>query len=143
MDETTIQELKKKAEELYSSGDYLCSEAVFTVINDYLGQPLPLEAVRIASGFPVGIGHAGCACGALTGAIMALGLKYGRTAPRQDNQKIIALSNQLHDQFKEQFGSTCCRVLIKDFRFGSHEHMEHCIRVTGEATKMVLEKLEG
>lgn len=141
MNDATIQELKLKAEELYRSGDYLCSEAVFTVVNDYLGQPLPPEAVRITSGFPVGIGHAGCTCGALSGAIIALGLKYGRTGPRQDNEKIIALSKEVHDEFKKQYGSTCCRVMIRDFTFGSPEHLEHCIGITGEATKMVLEKL--
>lgn len=141
MNEKAIRELSQKAEELYRCGDYLCSEAVFTVINDYLGQPLPPETVRITSGFPVGIGHAGCTCGALNGAVIALGLKYGRTGPRQNNEKIIALSKELHDEFKKLFGSTCCRVLIKGFTFGSPEHLEHCIKVTGEATKMVLAKL--
>lgn len=141
MREDTIQELKGKAEELYRSGDYLCSEAVFTVINDYLGHPLPPEAVRVTSGFPVGIGVAGCTCGALSGAIIALGLKYGRKGPKEDNEKVLALSKELHDEFKSEFGSTCCRVLIKDFTFGSPEHLEHCIRVTGEATEMVLKRL--
>ncbi len=141
MSETELQELTARAEKLYRSGDYLCSEAVFTVVNDYLGQPLPPEAVRLTSGFPVGIGFAGCTCGALNGAIISLGLEYGRTGPRQDNEKIIALSKEMHDEFKKQFGSTCCRVLIRDFAFGSPEHLEHCIKVTGEATKMVLKKL--
>ena len=124
VNEDTKQELKERAEELYRNGDYLCSEAVFTVINDYLGQPLPPEAVRITSGFPVGIGGSGCTCGALNGAIIALGLKYGRTAAKQNNEEIMALSKELHDEFKKQFGSTCCRVLIKDFTFGSQEHLK-------------------
>lgn len=141
MNEEIIQKLQQKAEDLYRNGDFLCSEAVFAVANDYLGQPLPCEAVRVASGFPVGIGLSGCTCGALNGAIIALGLKYGRTGPRQDNEQILALSKELHDEFKEKFGSTCCRVLIKDFEFGSPDHIEHCIRITGEATRMVLEKL--
>lgn len=140
MEERIIQELKHNAEELYRSGDYLCSEAVFAVVNDYLGQPLPPEAVRITSGFPVGIGCAGCTCGALNGAIIALGLKYGRTGPKENNEKIMSLSKELHDEFKKQFGSTCCRVLIKDLEFGSPAHLEHCINVTGEATKMALNK---
>jgi len=141
MDETKIIELKKKAEELYRNGDYLCSEAVFAVVNEYLGQPLPPDAVRITSGFPVGIGQAGCTCGALNGAITALGLKYGRTGPKQEKEKIMALSKEVHDEFKKQFGSTCCRVLIKKFEFGSPEHLEHCIMLTGAATEMVLKKL--
>ncbi|HHV07551.1 MAG TPA: C_GCAxxG_C_C family protein [Firmicutes bacterium] len=139
--EATLRELQQKAEELYKNGSYLCSEAVFAVVNDYLGQPLPPEAVCIASGFPVGIGQAGCTCGALSGAIMAIGLKYGRRGPNQDNEKVLSLSKKLHDEFKETFGSTCCRVLIRDFTFGSPEHLEHCVRATGEATKMALEKL--
>lgn len=69
-EETIIREAKERAERLYRDGDYLCSEAVFTVINDHLGRPLPRETVKIASGFPVGMGTAGCACGALTGGIM-------------------------------------------------------------------------
>jgi C_GCAxxG_C_C family probable redox protein len=141
MREETVQKIKDQAEELYRSGDYLCSEAVFTVINDYLGQPLPPEAVRVTSGFPVGIGFAGCTCGALSGAIIALGLKYGRKGPRQDNEKVLALSKELHDDFKKRFGSTCCRVLIRNYTFGSPEHLEHCVRVTGEATAMVLNRL--
>ncbi len=140
MEEILIRTLKEKAETLYRQGDYLCSEAVFTVINDYLGQPLPPEAVRLASGFPVGIGGSGCTCGALTGAIMSLGLKYGRQGPKQNNEKIMALSKELHDEFKERFGSTCCRVLIRNFEFGSPEHLEHCVIATGEATIMVLKK---
>ena len=47
------------------------------MVNDYLGRPIPAKAVKMASGFPVGMGTAGCACGALSGGIMALGLKFG------------------------------------------------------------------
>jgi hypothetical protein len=40
-EETIIREARERAENLYRNGDFLCSEAVFTVINDYLGQPMP------------------------------------------------------------------------------------------------------
>lgn len=136
-----IKELQKKAEDLYRNGDYLCSEAVFSVVNESLGCPLPPEAVRILSGFPVGIGCAGCTCGALTGAIAALGIKYGRSIPKDENQKVLELSKELYEEFVKLFGSSCCRVIIKDFTFGSEEHLEHCIGITGEATRMVLERL--
>jgi len=141
MDERLIINLKEKAEALYRQEDFLCSEAVLWVINDYLGHPLPPECVRLASGFPVGIGGSGCTCGALTGAIMALGLKYGRTGPRQNNEKIMALSKEIHNEFKEQFKSTCCRILTRDFQFGSPEHLKHCVHVTGAATAMVLRRM--
>lgn len=137
-EETIIREAKERAERLYRDGDYLCSEAVFTVINDHLGRPLPRETVKIASGFPVGMGTAGCACGALTGGIMALGLKYGRTEPRAEMPNMFRTSKELHDEFKKKFRSTCCRVLTKKFDFGSPEHLTQCAHITGEVTEMVM-----
>ncbi len=141
MDEKTIAELRARAETLYRDKQYLCSESLFTVVNDYLGQPVPPETVRLASGFPVGMGLAGCSCGALTGGIMALGLKYGRGAPGQDNAVALAKAKELHDWFHQEFGSTCCKVLIRKFEFGSPEHMEQCIWITGAATEQVLRML--
>jgi len=136
-----INEAKERAENLYRDGDYLCSEAVFTVINDYLGQPLPPESVKIASGFPVGMGTAGCTCGALSGGIMALGLKFGRTQPKAEMPEMFRVSKELHDEFKTKFHSTCCRVLIKNFEFGDSEHIKQCIYITGQATEMVMKKI--
>ena len=71
--EQHINKAKSTAEEFLRTGGYNCSEAVFTVINDYLNNPMPKEAVCLASGFPVGMGTAGCTCGALAGGVMALG----------------------------------------------------------------------
>ncbi len=136
-----IREAKERAESLYRDGDYLCSEAVFTVVNDYLGRPVPAEAVRLASGFPVGMGKAGCACGALSGGVMALGLKFGRTQPKGEMPEMFRVSKELHDEFKKRLRSTCCRVLIKKFEFGSPEHLTQCVYITGQVAEMVMEKI--
>lgn len=141
MDENKIAELRARAENLYRNKQYLCSESLFTVVNDHLGRPVPAEVVRLASGFPVGMGLAGCSCGALTGGIMALGLKYGRTEPGADNAAALAKAKELHDWFHKEFGSTCCKVLIRRFTFGSPEHMKQCIRITGTVTEQVLRML--
>lgn len=139
--ENHINQAKSTAEDYYRNGDYLCSEAVFTVVNDYLGNPMPKEAVCLASGFPVGVGMAGCTCGALTGGVMALGLKYGRKVPGVETPGMFEAAKKLHDDFKEQFGSTCCRVIIKDFEFGSPQHIEHCIKLTGAVAEMVMRQI--
>jgi len=136
-----IIDSKERAESLYRDGDYLCSEAVFTVVNDYLGRPMPAEAVKMASGFPVGMGTAGCACGALSGGVMALGLKFGRTEPRAEMPDMFRVSKELHDEFKKKFRSTCCRVLIKKFEFGDTEHIKQCVYITGQVTEMVIKKI--
>lgn len=136
-----IQEAKERAEKLYRDGDYLCSEAVFSVVNDYLGRPVPAEAVKMASGFPVGMGTAGCSCGALSGGVMALGLKFGRTQPKEEMPEMFRVSKELHDEFKKKFRSTCCRVLIKKYEFGGSEHMKQCVHITGQAAEMVMKKI--
>lgn len=140
-EEAIIKEAREKAESLYRDRDFLCSEAVFTVVNDYLGRPVPAEAVKMASGFPVGMGAAGCACGALSGGIMALGLKFGRTEPRAEMPDMFRVSKELHDEFKKKLRSTCCRVLIKKFEFGGPEHLNQCVYITGQTAEMVMKKI--
>ena len=136
-----IEVARLKAEELYRSGQFLCSEAVFLVANEFLGKPVPDDMVRLASGFPVGMGLAGCACGAVTGGVMALGLKYGRTQPGAQTPGMFEASKELHDRFLARRRSTCCRVLIHKFEFGSPEHIRQCITITGEVAADVIELL--
>ena len=136
------EKCRTTAENYYSNGKWLCSEAVVTVINDMLGRPLPPECVKMASGFPVGIGSSGCTCGALTGGVMALGLAFGRTIPGDENTAILKLSAELHDWFKTTFGSTCCRVLIKKVEFGGKEHIEQCTSITGSVAEYVANTIE-
>ena len=136
-----IEKARHKAENLYRTGQFLCSEAVFLVANEYLGHPVPDEMVRLASDFPVGMGMAGCVCGAVTGGVMALGLKYGRSIPAAETPGVFAASKELHDRFKARRKCVCCRVLIRKFEFGSSEHMEQCITITGEVAADVIELL--
>jgi C_GCAxxG_C_C family probable redox protein len=87
----------------------------------------------MASGFPVGIGGAGCTCGAITGGIMSLGLVFGRTAPKDPKvDKAMKLSRELHDIFKKNHKSLCCRTLNKYMIMGSSGQMKQCIAFTGE-----------
>lgn len=132
---------KKKAEEMYRSGEFLCSEAILLVANEFLGKPMPNKIVKLASGFPVGMGMAGCVCGALSGGIMALGLKYGRTKAKAKTPGMFEASRELHDRFKSRRGHTCCRVLIRHLQMGSPEHIEQCTVITGEVAADVIEIL--
>jgi C_GCAxxG_C_C family probable redox protein len=136
-----IEKARLKAEDLYRTGQFLCSEAVFLVANEYLDHPVPDEMVRLASGFPVGMGLAGCVCGAVTGGVMALGIKYGRSTPATETPGMFAASKELHDRFKARRKCVCCRALIRKFEFGSPEHLEQCITITGEVTADVIELL--
>jgi C_GCAxxG_C_C family probable redox protein len=130
--EEAIEMAKHRAEEMYRTGQFLCSEAVLVVANEYLGKPMPDDVVKLASGFPVGMGLSGCVCGGLVGGVMALGMKYGRSVPGTPTPGMFEASKELHDRFKARRGSTCCRVLIRKFQMGSPEHIEQCIQITGE-----------
>ncbi|MET4692952.1 C-GCAxxG-C-C family protein [Endozoicomonas lisbonensis] len=134
---------RKKAETLYRKRQFLCSEAVFTTVNDHLGQPADPRMVKMASGFPVGIGMSGCLCGAVAGGVMALGLEHGREQKGEKlSDDIFPLSSELHDRFQKRNGSTCCRKLIKHVEFGSREHIRQCIRLTGEVAADVVDLIE-
>lgn len=133
-----INEARELAEKYYSKKKYLCSEAVLSAVNEVLDCGMPQEYVRLASGFPVGMGGAGCSCGAVTGGQCAIGLVHGREKPGASNKKVMKLSQELHDRFREKNKSVCCRVLIKDYEFGSKEHVKRCTRVTGETCEMVM-----
>jgi C_GCAxxG_C_C family probable redox protein len=136
-----IAKAKNKAEEMYRSGEFLCSEAILLVANEYLGKPMPSKIVKLASGFPVGMGMAGCVCGALSGGVMALGLKYGRTKPRAKTPGMFEASKELHDRFKARRGHACCRVLIRHLKMGSPEHIKQCTTITGEVAADVIDIL--
>lgn len=136
-----IDKSRKTAEGYFSRGEFFCSESVVHTINQLLGSPLPHQITKLASGFPIGLGKSGCLCGAVSGGVIALGIAYGRNHGEAMNQKMFPLSARLHDFINKQYGSTCCRVLIKDYDFGSPERKKHCVRITGEVAAFVTEVL--
>ena len=131
--EVDLEKIKLTAEEYYRSGDFYCSEAVVKTIKDAFGLSVSDDVISMASGFPVGIGKAGCTCGAVTGGVMSLGLVFGRTTPKDSKvDKAMKLSRELHDIFKKSHKCLCCRTLNKYMIMGSSRQMKQCIVFTGE-----------
>ena len=136
--EELLEQIEKRAENLFLTRQLQCAEAVITVLNQGLGGGLPSGmAVRLASGLPEGLGQRGCLCGALNGGALALGLFLGRDGPGYGNGRTVKqAAGQLHDQFKACFKATCCRVLTKSLVYGSDEHFRHCAQMTGTAARL-------
>jgi len=131
-----LDKIKSTAEEYYRSGDFYCSEAVVKTIKDAFQIPVPEAVIAAASGFPVGMGGAGCTCGAVAGGVMSLGLVFGRTAPKDSKvDKAMKLSRELHDIFKKRHKATCCRKLTRFTIMGSSGQMNQCIAFTGEVAE--------
>jgi C_GCAxxG_C_C family probable redox protein len=138
-----FEEIREHAERIYRDGEFYCSEAVVKVIRDRYLPDVPDDVIAAASGFPLGMGGAKCTCGAVSGGVMALGLVFGRKkAGDKRVKKCMALARELHDRFKERNTSLCCRVLTKNMKFGSPEHVQQCVRFTGEVAADVARIIE-
>ena len=72
-------------------------------------------ALQISSGFGAGMGRTQKTCGALTGAYMALSLKYGKQHPNDEfsEDKVVELIQDFTNKFQEEHGFTNCRDLLK------------------------------
>jgi C_GCAxxG_C_C family probable redox protein len=69
---------------------------------------------RIATAFGGGIGRRGSLCGALTGAVMAIGLEHGTNKTVLiEKEKAYQIALKFYDQFVEECGSPFCRELIR------------------------------
>lgn len=142
-----LEKIRKIAEDYYRNGDFYCSEAVVKTIIDEFQIDVSEDVIKMASGFPVGMGGMGCTCGALTGGVMAIGLIYGRSQGKDPKvNKAMELSAKLYQIFCERHKVSCCKVLTRGMEKGSPEHMEQCIAFTGEmvyeAAKIIAENAE-
>jgi len=90
-----------------------CAQSVFLAFCEDYDVNLN-DGAKIAAAFGGGIGRQGETCGALTGALMALGLKSGKNFLEDKNAKpeMMLLSQQLINRFKLAFGSIKCRDLL-------------------------------
>ena len=86
-----------------------CAQAVFSAFAEQMGMDYQ-TAVRLSSGFGGGMGM-GSVCGAVTGGIMAIGLKYGGVDPKAKGQT-AKLVREFTDRFKAQHKSVNCRDLL-------------------------------
>lgn len=128
-----LSQIRKTATQYYSDADFYCSEAIIKTIRDAFEIDMPDQIIAMASGFPQGIGTAGCTCGAISGGVMALGMVFGRTeAKGTEVTHTMALAQELHDSFRAKNKVTCCRILIRNLEYGSPEHVQQCARFTGE-----------
>ncbi|MGQ9473406.1 MAG: C-GCAxxG-C-C family protein [Candidatus Caldatribacteriaceae bacterium] len=97
----------------YHRQGFNCCESILLGLFDYLGIKNDLIP-QIATGFGGGIGHTGRICGALTGAIMALGKQYGRTKPqdKETRDRFYKLTEAFLNEAQEILGSINCLDLI-------------------------------
>jgi C_GCAxxG_C_C family probable redox protein len=110
----STEELCQKAVTYFRSG-YNCAQSVVLTLAEHINPESKNELIpKIATGFGGGMGRCGSVCGALTGGIMAVGIKYGTNEPGVEKRTTAYANTQaLFKQFEKQHGSVMCRTLFK------------------------------
>src|SRR5512136_3046336 len=104
------EQAPQRSLELFRSGFY-CAESVLQAIAESRGIRSDLIP-RIATGFCSGISRSGGMCGAVSGAILGIGLVTGRNLPTESVEEAYALIQELINAFEKQFGASNCRQLV-------------------------------
>ena len=104
----------KEAERLFLEG-YNCAQAVFCAFRDVTGMELD-AAARLSSSFGGGMGRLREVCGAVSGALLVLGMLRGYDNPKDPEQKKAhyALVQEYARRFREKNGTIICRELLKN-----------------------------
>ena len=135
----TLEEGVEHASECWAS-QLNCAESVLRGVCFAQNIELSDQAKRMATPFGGGIGRSEDACGALIGAVLAIGVSLGRTTPEEDRLASYEAAGKLHKAFQARFGSTCCKVLNKS-DFKTQEHRTRCGEYVGGATKLAIQIL--
>lgn len=116
----------EKAVSCFKDG-FSCSQAILSTY----GTEFRLEreiALKIATGFGGGIGRLGKTCGAVSGAIMVIGLKYGNNTKgdNQTKEKTYELVREFINRFETLNSSIVCNELL-DCDISTPEGLKYAI----------------
>ncbi len=121
----------KKADKAieYFRNKFNCSQSVFTVFGTDYGLP-ENECLKAACAFGGGMGRQQLTCGAVTGAMMALGLKYGKALDDSEQKKQLTYTKtrELFAEFNKLHGTTNCRELLNGLDLNNPEDHEKIIK---------------
>lgn len=107
---------KDKAIECFSKG-FNCAQSVFSTYSSMFGIN-SVDALKIACGLGAGMGRLQKTCGAITGAVLLIGLKHGivreedKSARGESKEITYDLVRKFTEEFKVLNGSTECRELL-------------------------------
>lgn len=133
----------------YFSQKFNCAQAVFAAFASELGLNEE-QALKIGGCFGSGM-RKGEVCGACTGALMALGLKYGQSEVEDLESKIKTndVAQKFLDLFQKENGSYICKELLGcdistsqgvQYALDNNLFVEFCPKMVESAT-IIAEKL--
>ena len=106
---------------------------------------------QIATCFAGGLGNTGSVCGAVIGAVMAIGLKRGRSDDLQEMLRTLAVGQEFRRRFEAEMETISCRELT-GIDLTTEEGIEQlmssdipqtvCFPAVGVAYRLVLDLLK-
>ncbi len=143
----SLSDLCDSARNNFMQGNYSCSESVVNAFLQHLQPNVSNEIIAMASGFSGGMGGTQCICGTVSGAVMILGLCFGRTEPKDPKiSNAMKLTKAFYTGMTERKGSLCCAKLTKNLEPGSPERKAKCAEMVEEActqaAKIIMENLD-
>lgn len=142
MESQFVLNVRRSAEDSFTSGLY-CAESVVLALAE--AQDIESELLpKVATAFCSGMGRMCGTCGALTGAIMGLGLTLGRSDASQPVQPSYVATQRLIREFEQEFGARDCHVLLGcdlntpegQATFRENRLSERCVKYTGKAAEI-------
>ena len=100
----------EEAEKAFLAG-VNCAQAMLVTYGPAYGLDESL-ALKIGSGLGGGVGHTGDICGAVMGACIVLGLKYGSSDKSADRKAPIDKVKEYVDRFATHCGTVDCLLLL-------------------------------
>lgn len=103
---------KKIASESFKNG-YNCAQSIISAFGPELGLSREL-GLRMTTGLGAGVNHSGNTCGAVLGAYLVIGLKYGieRPSDKKGKEKTREILDRFSKRFMETYPSLMCRDIL-------------------------------
>jgi C_GCAxxG_C_C family probable redox protein len=142
MQQQSVAQVRRSAQESFAAGLY-CAESV--VLSLARAQGIESDLLpRVATAFCGGMSRTCGTCGALTGAVMGIGLALGRSRPGESVQPAYEATQRLVAEFEQEFGARDCHVLLGcdlgtpegQAMFREDGLAELCVAYTGRAAEI-------
>lgn len=126
----------------FASGWY-CAESVLLAVarSEHVDNE---SLTRMATGLCGGLANTRGPCGAVTGAVLAMGLVLGRSSASASDQPIYSAARRLNAEFERSFGARDCHELLGcdlgtpegQANFKTRRLARRCMQFTGKAAEL-------
>lgn len=145
----SVEELEKLVVRHFTQDKWSCGEAVLLAMAEYWGMDNPLVP-RIATPFRGGLCGTQQVCGAVTGGLMAIGIRLGRNAGSEDSALCVETGKAYMAAVREAYGDLSCRGITDcDFnddaaheRFRNTRRGEVCVPLVAFCCRWLAENVK-